>query len=178
MASDDCDPPVFSADSSNSTSGTPLPSFSQLHASTRAVTRVDHQLSDVTLLDNHKYYLPAASNHPLFYSFTIYFDSHAVAISVFHITISPNHEGSAEGYLHIHKLMRRVRELLKETDAYVTVKAAYLLVCPDDGAPYQWRMHVGWKEYTRTNDHRGDGFRIRVPVSGCRGIHSQFCDRA
>ena len=176
MTSNNRDPPLFSQDSSPPTSNNPLPSFAQLHASTRTATRVDftgRQLSDVTL-DNDKYYIPTATNNPLFDSFTIGFDSHAVIISVFQITVSSNHKGSAIGYLNIRKIMRRVRELLEKTGSNATVKVAYFLVCPDDGSPHQWQMPVDWNNNTKINDHRGDGFFIRVPVSGHRGTSRLF----
>ena len=93
-------------------------------------------------------------------------DLHTVVISIFRITISQRHEGSAEGYPHIRKIIRRVRKLLKEADCDATVKVESFLVCSDDGSQYQWRMPVGWNEDTEIHDHRGDGFCIRVPVPG------------
>ena len=129
MISDGYDPPVFSTDPPSSTSLSP---FGPPRARTRAVTQVnfaDRQLSDITF-DNRKYYIPTAAAHPLFDSFTIDMDLHMVVISVFRITISKKHEGSAEGYPHIRKIIRRVRKLLKEADSNATVRVEYFLVLP------------------------------------------------
>ena len=161
------DSPAFSADPTSSTPDT----SSTLRAGSKAVTGVNftnHQLSDVTL-DNDKYYIPTADIHSLFDSFTIVLNPHMVVISVFRITISLRNEGSAEGYLHIRKIVRRVRKLLGETSSNATVKVAYVLVCPDDGSEYQWQMPIGWNKDTETHDHRGDGFCIHVPVPRYHG---------
>jgi len=166
MVPNGCDPLIFSTDPSSSTPDTSLSSFWQPRTGTRTVTRVDftdRQLDGVTL-DNDKYYIPTVDTHPFFDSFTIDMDPRAVVISVFRITISPRNEGPAEGYLQIHKIMRRVRELLEEADCNATVKVTYVLVCPDDGCQYQWRMPVGWNEDTETDDHRGGGSCILVPL--------------
>ena len=65
-------------------------------------------------LDRGTYYIPTASFHLLFDSFTInHYDEATVVISVSQITVSPTHAGSADGYLLIRKIMSRVRELLK-----------------------------------------------------------------
>jgi hypothetical protein len=173
MATTGLDPPTFSTGSPSATPGT---SFVALRANPRIVTRVDFarsRLSDVTL-DPNKYYIPAAATNPLFDSFTINIDPRGVLISIFQITTSPRHEGSAEGYSHIHRIMRRARELLKETGSNATVKVAYCLVCPDDEFQHRWEMPVGWDKSTKTNDHRGNGFSIRVPVSGRYGMLCLF----
>ena len=157
------DSPVFYTDPSSSTPDT---SSLPLLPRTKVVMDVnftDCQLSDVTL-NNGRYYIPTAAIHPLFDSFTIDMDPHSVVISFFRITISPSNEGLVEGYRHVRKIMTRVHKLLKEADSNATVKFAYILVCPDDGSEYQWRMPVGWNKDTETHDHRGDGFCIRVPV--------------
>jgi len=61
--------PVFFTDTSSSTPNTPSP----LRVNARAITEVNfapRELSGVTL-DNDRYYIPSAANHPLFDSFTI-----------------------------------------------------------------------------------------------------------
>jgi hypothetical protein len=176
MVSNGCVPLVFSTDPSSSTSDTSLSYFTPVRASTRAVTRVsstDRQLGNVTL-DSGKYYMPTAAIHPLFDSFTIDLDPCAVVISVFLITISPMHEGSAEGYPHVRRIMRRVREPLEKTDSSATVKVAYFPVCPDDRSEHQWRMPIGWDKYTETHDRRGDGSCIRIPAPGHYGTSCLF----
>ena len=168
MVPNGCDPLVFSADPSSSTPDTFLSSFGQPRTGTRTVARVDftdRQLGGATL-DNDKYYIPTVDTCPFFDSFTIDLDPRTVVISVFRITISPRNanEGSAEGYLQIHKITRRIRKLLKEADCNATVKVVYILVCPDDGCQYQWQMPVGWNKDTETDDHRGDGSCTLVPL--------------
>ena len=66
--------------------------------------------------------------------------------------------------------MARVRELLKKAGKQATVKVTYFLVCPEDGSKRQWRMPTGWDEDAIINDHRGDAFCIRIPVSGSLGM--------
>jgi len=100
MVSNGRDPPVFSTDPSSLTPDTSLPSFGSPRAGTRAVTRVNftnRQLGDVTL-DNEKCYILTTATRPLFDSFAIDLDPHTLVISVFRITISPRHKGSAEEY--------------------------------------------------------------------------------
>ena len=176
MVSNGCVPPVF-IDHASSTPDTSL-FFEPLRADTRSVTRVDFtgsKLSGVTL-DNDKYYMPTAANHPLFDSFTIDSDRSLdnVMISIFQITISKRHRGSAKGYFHIRRIMRHVRGLLKEKKSKATVKVGYFLVCPDDKSRHEWEMPLGWEKSAKINDHRGDGFCIRVPVSGRCGTLCLF----
>jgi len=177
MVSNDFVPPVFSIDPASSTPDTTL-LFNPLRADARSVMRVDFtdsQLSGVTL-DNDIYYVPTAANNPLFDSFTIDSDHSLdnVVISIFQITISKRHRGSAKGYSHIRKIMGHVRRLLKEKKSKATVKVGYFLVCPDDRSRREWQMPVGWQKSAKINDHRGDGFCIRVPVSGHRGTLCLF----
>jgi len=161
--------PLFSIDSSSSTPDTML-FFEPLRTGARAATRVDlsaRQLSGVTLADD-KFYIPTATNNPLFDSFTIDSDpsSRTVVISIFQITISTAHGGSAKGYLPIRRIMRHVRGLLEEKKSKAKVEVVYFLVCPDDKSEHEWQMPVGWEKSTTVDDHRGKAFCIRVPVSG------------
>ena len=169
MVCNDCIPPVFSIDPASSTPDTSL-FFKPLRADTRSITRVDftgRKVSGVTL-DNGKYYIPTAADDPLFDSFTIDSDCSLdnVMISIFQITISKTHRGLAKGYPHIRKIMGHVRGLLKEKRSKATVRVGYFLVCPDDKSRHEWQMPMGWEKWGKIDDHRGDGFCIRVPVSG------------
>jgi len=166
MVSDDLDPPTFSTNPSTPNASPPYLAPVRDHKSTRAVTRVNFTsgLNDVTL-DSNKYYIPTASNNPLFDSFAINFDRLTVVISVFQITTSPKHEGSAQGYLLIRKVMAHVRKLLKKMNGNFKVEVVYFLVFPEDGTPHQWKMPVNWSKNTKINDHRGDTFCIPIPVS-------------
>ena len=171
MGSNGCVPPIFSTDPGSSTPDDTL-FFKPLRADTRRATRVDftgRKLSGVTL-DNDKYYIPTAANNPLFDSFTIDSDPSLdnVMISIFQVTISETHRGSAKGYPHIRKIMDHVRGLLKEKKCKATVKVGYFLVCPDDRSRREWQMPVGWEKSAKVNDHRGDCFCLLVPVSGRR----------
>jgi len=168
------DSPLFSTDPPSSTPDTPL---SPLHPEARSVTQVNfvpRELSDVTL-DSDRYYILSAANHPLFDAFTIDFvpptcEKPATGvISVFQMTISRSHKGSAEGYPHIRKIMARVRNLLQKGYSNPTVKVAYFLVCPHDQSQYQWQMPAGWDKSVQKNNRRGECFCIRIPVPGHHG---------
>ena len=82
--------PLFSTDPPS----TPDASLSSLvlRIYTRNVVRVDFAsgLDNVTLDDN-KYYVPTAVNNPLLDLFTINQDQDTAVISIFQITISPEH---------------------------------------------------------------------------------------
>ena len=114
----------------------------------RVDTRVDFKrgLSNATL-DSNRYYIPTVTNHALFDSFTIDSTSRPVVISVFQITVSSKHEGSAEGYFHIRRLKTHVRKLLKDVGHTPPpyIKAQYFLVCPEDDSERRWEMHAGWR---------------------------------
>ena len=164
MVSDGKDPPLFSMHSPSACDAS-LPSFTSPHGHTVDVTRVDfaHRLGNVTLDDNG-YYIPTASDNPLFDSFTIHRnqDKSTAVISIFQVTISPKHGGSAEGYLLIRKIIAHVRDLLEGRED--PVKIEYILVCPEDRSQHQWQMPVGWNAKTSINDHRGKAYCLRVPV--------------
>ena len=175
MVSNHLDPPAFSIDSSSSSlPSTPdvLPSFLvELCTTSRDVTRVDflRPLNNV-IIDRNKYYIPTAPAHPLFDSFTITPDlyNRSVVISVFHITSSPRHEGSAKGYPFIRKIMARVRKLGKEYfNTTFNIEVAYFLICPEGGPDHKWQMPVDWNKSVETNDHRGDAFCVHVPSMSC-----------
>jgi hypothetical protein len=183
MFSDEREPPTFSTKPPSSATNTLLQSPTPQRMGTKASTSVNfaHDLSDVTL-DSDKYYIPTVSNHPLFDSFTIDFNRHTTTISVFQATTSAKHEGSANDYTYIHKIMIRVCELLKQTGSDATVKVRYFLVCPDDGPQYPddgpqhraWQMPVGWGLNVEAHDHRGDACCIRLPVSVLHGTSCRF----
>ena len=124
-----------------------------------------HGLDNVTLEDN-KYYIPTATNNPLFDSFTVNRDRDTVVISIFHITVSPRYEGSTQGYLSIHKIMAHVRKLLKLLEVpNPKVEIAYFLVCPEGTSQHKWQMPAGWSKNTGFNDHKGKAFCLRIPTS-------------
>ena len=164
MVSEKKIPPLFSMCSPSARHAS-LSSLASPHGHTMDVTRVDFTrgLSNVTL-DDDRYYIPTASNNPLFDSFTIRRDrdKNTVVISIFQITISPKHGGSAEGYLLIRKIIAHVRDLLEGRED--PVKIEYILVCPEDRSQHQWQMPVGWNAKTSINDHRGKAYCLRVPV--------------
>jgi hypothetical protein len=181
MFSNRCNPPKFStkqpssSSSSSSTTTTttattlpppPMP----LRTSARVAIRVNFNddLREVTLDNN--YYTPTAPNHPLFDSFTVDLDENTAVISIFQVTTSANHGGSAQGYRDIRKIMTRVCELLGQVRPNAIVKVVYFLVCPENGPQHHvWQMPVEWDLGIQTHDHRGDAFCIRVPVSVLHG---------
>ena len=154
--------PLFSTDPPS----TPDASSSSLalRTHTRDVVLVDFAsgLDNVTLDDN-KYYVPTGASNPLFDSFTINQDQGTAVICIFRITISPEHEGSARGYLSIRKIMAHVHKLLKPRKP--NFKIAYILVCPEGISQHKWHMPVGWNEGTRFYNHQGNAYCLRIPVS-------------
>jgi len=122
MVSDRLSPPTFS------TLCTSPPSPAAPYEGPRAVMRADftHGLDDVTL-EADRYYIPTSATHPLFDSFTVHIDSNqqTAIISIFQITISPTHTGSAGGYSLIHRIMAHVRKLLRYSGSDAGIKVAY-----------------------------------------------------
>jgi len=167
MDSDGRNPPTFSATGTLPSPHAPLRHYA------RTVVRINfNQLSDVTL-DNNKYYIPAATDSPLFDSFTIDRSWRTVVISIFQITTSPDHAGSAEGYELIRKIILHVRKLLNEKPQKTTVKVVYFLVCPEGGSgKSKWHMPAGWDQTTIRHDHRGEAFCLYVPVAE---RHNTWC---
>jgi hypothetical protein len=164
--------PTFSTGSSSLSPSTPNTSLSS--PKPRGVTLVDFpELSDVTLEEN-TYYMPSASNHPLFDSFIIEYedDKKTLVLSVFHITISTTHGGSAKGLPIIRDIMRR----LKDLDPNAEVKVRYFLVCCDKGDETisKWKMPASWNEKSKLNDHRGGVFYMRVSPSDRYGASCIF----
>ena len=154
--------PLFSTDPPS----TPDASLSSLvlRIYTRNVVRVDfaNGLDNVTLDDN-KYYVPTAVNNPLLDLFTINQDQDTAVISIFQITISPEHEGSAQGYLSIREIMAHMHKLLKPRKPNFEI--AYFLVCPEGTSQHKWQMPAGWSEKTRFYNHQGKAYYLRIPVS-------------
>jgi len=167
-------PPVFSTSTSDT-----LPAFAPLCDRARAVTRInftDRQLSDVTL-DNSKYYIPATANHS-FDFFAIDFYLYTVAISVFQITTSSSHKGSAEGYRYIRRTMYRVRKLLKEMKSDGQIPSSLpqrWIPAPVADARRLGQVHRNPRPSRRwllyTHPRLGDSRYVVL-------IHSQLCDRA
>ena len=162
MVSDNKIPPTFS------TSGTPPPATqndSPMPATVVKTVDLLYELSVVTF-DSNRYYIPASATNPFFDSFAITFNpkDSAAIISIIQITTSPKPGQADDGYLHICRLVARARELL---DPPLSVKAdirvEFILVCPDDGLRYHWKMPNGWDENNTINNQIREGFSIRVP---------------
>ena len=167
---------TFSTGPSSLSSSTPDTSLSP--SVPRAVIPVNFtELSNVTL-DKDKYYIPSPLTHPLADPFTIDLDlnRHTAVISVFQIETSPRHEGSAEGYHLIGKIVARVRKLLKNAELNASVEVAYFLVCPEDedGSQHLWQMSVHWNKNASAYGYCGNAFCIRIPVSGRHGTSRVF----
>jgi hypothetical protein len=127
------------------------------------------KLDDITLEDN-RYYIPVASNNPLFDSFTIDCNRNkTTVISIFQITASKTHGGSAKGYHIIQDIMEQIKKLLLEDNPKTTPKVAvaYFLVRPENKneSKYTWKMPDGWNKQKLTNNYRGKVFTLRVPTS-------------
>ena len=113
---------------------TPLPVRANAREAIKSTLPFD--LGSVTL-GSDKYYTPIAINNPLFDAFTVDHDpdNRTAVISIFQMTTSPSHRGSAKGYPHIQKIMAHVYELLGPGSFDTTVvKVMYSLVCPEGGS--------------------------------------------
>ena len=132
-----------------------------LRAETRAIVRVDFtadSLGDVTLEGGNYYILPTAYNL-LFDAFTIDVEGDTARISIFTITTSEEHGGSAIGYLHIGRIKTRVHDLLVEKGiTHPVVIITYFLVCPNDRYRRWLKMPDGWG-----NQYHGRAFSIGIP---------------
>lgn len=146
--------PTFTYSSGLSTLS-PLPSY--LLLSTRNAHRqsvlVDfaHSLGDVVTLDENKFYSPSSFNRPLFDSFIVHMEGDVPVISVFQITMSERHEGSAKGYPHLINLIAHVQELFSSVrpgrGRKPDVKVEYFLVCPRGrNERHLWQMPKGWAQ--------------------------------
>jgi len=170
------DPPTFST--SPTACSTSLPPPAPLRDDERTATQVDFRpsLPSGVTLDEGKYYTPATNNNPGFDSFTIDHDpvKHVVVISVFQITVSPSHQGSAQDYVFIRKIMSSVRHLLKRRGADARIEVTYFLVCPEAGSEREWQMPNGWSDEVDSNDHRGDAFCLRIPIATHRSAPCLF----
>ena len=163
MESNDLEPPTFST----TPSPTHLVSYlAPIPAEPRTVVLVDLLLGldDVTL-EHHRYYKPTSPAHPLFDAFIISYPESMphITISCFQMTIAPRHGGSSQGYRLIRKIMGHVRRLLPGDKRNMSVNVAYFLVCPQDTSQHRWKMPVGWNQYTKTQDHRGNAYCLRIP---------------
>ena len=161
MVSNNCDPPTFFTNPSCPS----LPYKPRIRTVTEVKFAPNHGIPDVTL-DEGKFYISTATDNPLFDSFTVRRYPGIIIISVFRISIAKSHGRSAEGYSRIHKIIRRVRELLEEATLQPEVRVVYSLVCPEDNLQHEWKMPPGWTENAEEWDHPGVVSCIRVPVSG------------
>ena len=153
-------PPTFST-----TAPQPPPTSRRDHAMTFRTINLRHDLSDVTF-DSSGYYVPVSAFNPLFNSFTVALDvgRRTGVISIYQITISQSHRGSADDYLLIHKIMAHARKLLNCPKGYdPDIKVEYFLVCPEDGVDYEWEMPSGWDENNGHDNQAGEAFCIRIP---------------
>ena len=167
MHTDGKEPPSFSTTTPSGTGCTSLPA---LHGP-RKDTMIDLTRSLNDFDPNGKmYYIPTATDDPLFDSFAITLDdSRSTAlISVFQMSISDGH-GSTKGYGLIRKIMSRVQEVKPG----FKIRVVYWLVCPPWGSSEKrvWKMPDGWDTNTIVDDHRGDAFCLSIPIKVCR-LHS------
>ena len=168
----DSNSPVFSTDPSSSSSPLEL----RIRTAEEVVFAPKRGIPVVTLNEG-KFYVPSATNNPLFDFFAVHQDPghdtidqdrvrYTFVISIYQITITESHGGSALGYSKIHKIIGHVDKLLegrRNPKVEVKIKVRYYLVCPADEVERKWTMPSGWKENIKTIDHRGEVFCIRVP---------------
>jgi len=124
-----------------------------------------HDLSDVTS-DSNRYYIPVLATNPLSDSFAVALDvgRGTAVVSIYQITISSKHRGSASDYLLIGKIMAHARKLLNcPKKCKPDIKVGYFLVCPGGGSEHQLKMPSGWDENNTSCNQVREVFRIRVP---------------
>jgi len=167
MHSNEKETPTFSTAIPSSASAIPQLPALPISDNGRKETLIDLTRSlDDFQAKSDIYYIPEATNNPLFDSFTVTVDpSQSTAlISVFQMTISETHCGSSKGYSLIRKIMGRVRRL----DPSLEIKVAYWLVCPasapSESKERSWKMPNKWDAYTKVNDHRGHVCCLYIPV--------------
>lgn len=166
MTSNGRDPPSFTTQRPASTiPQTPLRAIASTPVSVEFGPYV--KLDNVTL-DNGNYYIPAAMNNPLFDAFTINcVDETTALISIFQMTVSSRHKGSADGYLNVRKIVARVKNLLRRGQKVkCSVEVRYFLVCPKSNPRNRWEMPKNWGENCGNDDHRGLVFCLPIPTSG------------
>jgi len=164
MHSDGKEPPSFSTTAPSAFGCTSLPA---LHGPRKnAMIDLTRSLDDFEP-NGKMYYIPTATNDPLFDSFAITFDDSrfTALISVFQMSISDGH-GSTKGYGLIRKIMSRVQEVKPG----FKIRVVYWLVCPSWGPSEErvWKMPDGWDTNTMVDDHRGDVFCLSIPIKVCR----------
>ena len=156
MSSQGHPPTFFTRPSPSSPFDVPPP----LRAETRAIVQVNFtadSLGDVTLKGDN-YYILTTTCSSLFDSFTIDVEDDTARISIFRITASEEHGGSAVGYHRIGRIKTRIHDLLVEEGiAHPVVTTTYFLVCPND-KPRQWKIPDGWD-----SQYHGRAFSIGIP---------------
>ena len=135
------------------------------------------------LKNNNSYYIPIDSDFP-FDSFTVEFDdgNKSAILWVLQMTTSNKHGDSAKGYQKIREIVAMVKDKLLEDPPTKKIKMAtgqaaptqlvqvrYLLVVPTDGSEsesqdLQWDFPKGWNHDYKKIDHRGNVYRLEVPV--------------
>ena len=140
-------------------------------------------VSDLLELDDDKYYVFEAKNFPLLDSFMVDLDyqKRSGTLWIFQVTKSQLHGGSAEGYLHIRKLISVLKKQLRGTQppsktsrtasrqisSSPAVNVCYVLVVLDvEGGPInQWQFPTGWNEKCTMNDHRGKVYCLEISLA-------------
>jgi hypothetical protein len=136
-------------------------------------------VSTLSRLDEKNYYVPDASNFALFDSFMVDIDSstRSATLWIMQMTKSQLHRGSAKCYLYVRSLIGILKNQLKEqrpprkrtkvtpgqTSSKPVVNVRYVLVVPkDEPGNQEWQFPAGWNEACKTNDHRGDVYRLEI----------------
>ena len=160
MASDNCNPSTFSITLARPADNTPWPSLTPPDGA--RIVEID--LTKHFAFTESYYYKLKAINNPLFDSFTVKqnYANNTILISLFKMTISPEHKGSAKGYDLVRNIRTFVYESLGSAGPYFRIKVAYFLVCPGVESRYRWTMPIGWKENAGVH---GNVFCIPIPVA-------------
>ena len=156
---------IFSTEPPSTTSTWPPAPVRTVPRMTTSLNFPD-EISEVTL-HGGRYYKPIAPDLPFFDSFTTDHDHDrdALVISIFQMTISSEHRGSAEDFDLIRKIMAHVAKLLEEAGHPATkVEVVYFLVGLTGEHERKWHMPHAWEKDTSDYDHRGSVFCIKFPV--------------
>ncbi|KAJ3510035.1 hypothetical protein NLJ89_g4900 [Agrocybe chaxingu] len=116
----------------------------------------------------HCFYIPDASNNPLFDALFIESHMHNAAVHfvlwIFQITIAIIHKGSREGYSSVRRVMQTLLASAKDDNKVATFEVQYVLICPQETKKTSWQLPVGWNDNAKTFDHRGKVYCLQVPI--------------
>ncbi|KAK7462894.1 hypothetical protein VKT23_007472 [Stygiomarasmius scandens] len=123
----------------------------------------------------NRLYKPEATNNPLFNAFYAHRTDNGSSVSfdlwVFQHTIARYHRGSDLGYPLIRKIIRGLENTVMNEvqNPSLSTKVHYVLVVPNGNEDdfWEWTMPEGYNAGTTFQDHRGDFYCLRLPLTVC-----------